>query len=183
MFLDADGRRLMKHAGPRTTKGFESSLEEVQAFRALAQKAEAGDAKAATELFIRQLQLEWFAYEEAQAKAGTLTEVSSSQQKEIDQLLVNTEVRSRAGAADRDPVKVRDAGKHFFGMWEAKRIPTGDEALYNFWSMMANYAEDEGDKKLFKKIVGEFKDTIPGGSPYRRALKDLEARLKDFKKK
>lgn len=180
MFLDAEGRRLLKHAGPRTVKAFESTLAEVEQFQALMQKAEAGDAKAATELFIRQLQLEWFESEEAQAKAAALQEVSSAQKKQIDQLLVDTEVRCRAAAAGKDMAKVREAGAHFLEMWEAKRVPASEDQLYVFWAMMARHAEDKGDKKLFKKIVGAFKDTIPGSSRYRPALGELQERLKNM---
>ena len=183
MFLDADGRKLMKHAGPRTPKGFEDSLDEAQEFRDLIQKAEAGDAKAATEAFIRQLRLEWFGFEEAEERAATLQKVSSKQKKKIAQLLVDTEVRSSATAAGRDEVKRREAGEHFLAMWKDKRLPADEAQIYSFWSMMADFAEHSRDKKLFKKIVAEFKDAIPGDSRYRMALKSLEERLENFPRK
>jgi len=183
MFLDAGGRRLMKHAGPRTAKGFEDSLSRVQEFQALMAKAEAGDAKAATELLIRQLRLEWFDFEEAEERAAALEKVSSKQKKELAQLLVDTEVRSLAAAAGMDPVKRRAAGEHFLAMWKDKRLPAADAQLYSFWFLMADYAEDQGDKKLFKKIVGESEDALKSNSRYRRALKGLEMRLEDFPKK
>lgn len=183
MFLDAEGRRLMRHMGPRTTKGFEGSLEEVQEFQALMAKAEAGDAKAATELLIRQLQLEWFDFEEAQERAAALEKVSKKQQEEITQLLIDTEVRVLAKAAGKDPAERRKAGEHFFAMWEADRVPATEAQLYPYWFMMADFAEDKGDKKLFKKIVGEADDALKRNSRYRRVLKGLEMRLANFPRK
>jgi hypothetical protein len=183
MFLDADGRKLMKHIGPRTPQGFEDTLERVQVFQDLTAKAEAGDAQAATELLILQLQLEWFEFEEAQMRAEALEEVSKEQGQEIAQLLVDTEVRSLAMAAGRDEVKRREAGEHFLAMWQDERIPATDAQLYSFWSLMADYAEGERDKKLFKKIVGECDDSLGRNQRYKRALKQLEERLKNFPKK
>jgi len=183
MFLDAEGRMLMKHTGPRTTKGFEETLAQVQEFQELMKKAEAGDAEAATELLIRQLRLEWFDFEEAQARMAALEKVSKKQQAELAQLLVDTEVRTLAAAAGTDPAKRRAAGEHFLEMWQEKELPATDAQIYSYWSLMADYAEDQRDKKLFKKIVGECEDALKRNSRYSRALKALEARLDNFPRK
>ncbi len=182
MFLDAKGRKLMKHGGPRTADGFDESLVQVQEFQTLEKKAEAGDAKAATELLIRKLRLEWFDFAEAKTQIEALAKVSSKQEKMITQLLVDTEVRSLTSAAGKDDAKRLEAGARFLEMWEGKALPASDAQLFSFWTILADYAEDKRDKKLFKKVVGEFEDALKN-SRYGRALKGLESRLKDFPKK
>ena len=178
MFLDSDGTRLRKHTGARSTRGFEESLLEVQAFENMRKKAEAGNAKAATFVLIRQLQLEWFDYEEAKTRAAALTLVTSKQKRELAQLLIDTEVRSTRSEAGSDGVKLLQAGEHFHSMWESKRVPTSQGQLYAFWSVMADYAESKRDRKLFARIVTAFRDTL-GNPRYRRGAQELEYRLRN----
>ena len=183
MFLDAEGRKLMKYSGPRTSSGFADSLTKIEDFLALGKKAEAGDEKAATEYFIAQLELEWLSLEDARKKVETLTKVSSKQKKQIAQLLVDTEVRELAKKAGDDLDGRIEAGKHFAEMFKEKRVPGSQAQLTAYWTIMADYAESARDKKLFKKIVKEFEDTVKSGSYSRKTLKSLEQRLADFPKK
>jgi hypothetical protein len=180
MFLDPGGRKLMRYRGPRTVKGFEESLGDVEEFTALLKRAEQGDKKVAGKLFIRQLELEWFSFEEATRRYKKLTKVSGKEKKQIESLLVDTEVRTITKDAGRDEDKCLSAGKHFLGMWKDKQIPGSDAQLYSFWLFIANYAEEEGDKKLFKKTVAEFKKSVGTNRQYRKALKVLEERLENF---
>ncbi len=177
MFLNSDGAPILTHSGPRTVSAFDDSLENVDAFRALMAKAAAGDARAATTVLIQQLQLGWFDLEEAQARVAKLTKVNPRQEKILDQLLIETEVRSIAEAAQNNRKKRQEAGKHFHAMWEAKRIPVSEGQLFSFWMMIADYAEHEYDEKLFKSAVDGFRRSLDGNR-YRRYLEALEARLK-----
>lgn len=183
MFLDAEGRILQTHSGPRTVKGFEDSLESVQAFLDLVARAEGGDAGAATDVLIRQLELEWFDFEEARTRAEALEKVGSKQRKILDQLLVETEVRSLAAEAGDDPAKRQAAGEHFLAMWKDERVPTNEAQLYPFWFLMADHAEAIGDRKLFKKIFEEAEDALKRNARYARVLKKLEGRLENFPKR
>ena len=178
MFLDAEGRTLRVHRGPRTPAGFEKTLEEVGDFQELLEKAESGNAKAATTAFIRQLGLRWFDHAEATKRAAELTKVSGKEKKQIAQLLIDLEVRERAEAAGYDAEKRLAAGEHFLAMWKDDRVPEGDQLAYVFFSAMAEVAEKREDKRLFKKILAGMEDAIPGDSRYRRAVKALEERLR-----
>ena len=180
MFLDAEGRILARDV-PRSVKGFEDTFEGVQAFAALLRKAEAGDAGAQVEVLVRQLEMEWFDFEDARARVAALEKVGSKEQKLLDQLLVDTEVRSVVSDAGEDSAKRQRAGAHFLAMWEEKRVPEGEGELYAFWSLIADHAEAEGDKKLFKRVVDAFDDTLKN-TRYGRGLSQLEERLKSFPK-
>jgi len=180
MWLDADGRKIQVHNGPRSVKGFEESLGEVELFLDQIEKAENGDAKAATAVLIRQLQLQWFEYDDALARREALTKVSSKEKKELDQLLIDTEVRTHVKTAGKDPEAQRAAGAHFFAMWSEKRLPAGKSELYRFWTLMADHAEHAGDKKLFRRIVGAFDQSLGSDSRYRAVLDELEGRLAHF---
>lgn len=180
MFLDADGNKILKHTGPRSVAGFESSLEQVEEFQVLVKKAETGDSKAATALFIEQLRLGWYDIMEANKRADGLKKITSKQKKEIAQLLTDIEVRGIAKEAGKDWEKCLEAGEQFAKMWKDKRVPSTQAELLPFWTMMADYAEDKRDKKLFKRIVAEFEDTMKTSSYIRKALKGLESRLDNF---
>jgi hypothetical protein len=182
MFLDADGRRLQTHRGPRTPQAFEDTLEAVQEFQELMAKAEAGDATAKVGVFIRQLQLEWFDFDQAKKAFEALGDVPSKQKETIEQLLVDTEVRTLIANARNDVAKLKEASKRFLEMWNEELVPKAEAQAYAFWSVLASHAEDAGDKKLFKKVVDKFKDTLQDPR-YGRALRALEERLKNFKKK
>jgi hypothetical protein len=110
---------------------------------------------------------------DAEHKAKDLKKVSSKVQREIEQLLVDTEVRSLVKDAGRDG-RVK-AGAHFASMYHDKRIP-GFAEQHSFWTYMALHAAQQEDKKLFKKIIKEYK-RLPNSSSKRRGLKDLEERL------
>jgi hypothetical protein len=182
MFLDAEGRRIKKHSGARTVKAFEESLDEVQEFLDLATEAESGNDKAATELLIRQLELGWFDLEEARTRRDALKVVSSKQKKRFEQLLIDTEVRTMADAAEGDEAW-QDVGKHFLQMWEEKRLPQADAQRFSFWWTLADLAEYERDKKTFKRVLREFEDLVDDNPAYRSRLDNLEDRLESFPKK
>jgi hypothetical protein len=179
MFLDADGNKLMKHSGARSPKAFADTFAKVEDYLELVKKAEAGDAAAATDLFLMRLGLDWYELDEARKLADGLTKVSSSQKKEIAQLLIDVEVRGLA----KDSTKRVEAGKRFAEMFGDKEIPAGQSELYSFWTILADHAEAERDKKLFKKVVTEFEKTIPSSGQSRKVLKELEQRLENFPKK
>ena len=183
MFLDAEGRTLLEHGGPRTVKGFEGSLAEAQEFLTLVKQAEAGDASIAAEVLIRQIRLEWFGFDEAKQKVEALEKVSAKQRKELEQLLVGAEVKSVLASAGEDPDKRLAAGAHFATMWEDNRVPVLAEQQYGYWTLMADHAESIRDARLFKRIVRAFDDGLPASEMKRATVKKLEARLKDFPKK
>jgi len=183
MFLDSEGRILLEHGGPRTVKGFENSLAQAQEFQALMKKAEAGDAAAAAEALIRQLRLEWFGFEEAKQKVAALEKVSAKQRKELDQLLVNAEVKSLIAAADEDQERRLAAGARFAEMWKEDRVPATANEQWTYWLWMADHAESVRDARLFKRILGAFEDRVPNSTTKREWVKALEERLKSFPKK
>lgn len=182
MYLDAEGRVLARHAGQRSVKGFEESLEGVQEFAALLREAESGDPGAQVEVLIRQLQMEWFDFEDARARVAALPKVDSKEKKVLDQLLVDTEVRSVVRNAGEDTERRLAGGAHFLAMWEEKRVPEGESELYAFWSLIADHAEAERDKKLFKRVVDAFDDTLKN-TRYGQVLERFEERLENFPKK
>lgn len=182
MFLDADGNKLMKHTGPRTVAGFRESLETIAEFQELTKKAADGDEKAATELFIRQLKLGWFSLDEAREHFGKLKKVSSKQKKAIEIAIAELEVQTLTKEAGDKLAERVKAGARFHAMYKDKMVPEEWSTQYSFWLLMADYAEDARDKKLFKKIVGEFEDAMPSSTSSRKALKSLESRLKNFPK-
>lgn len=182
MFLDAFGRTILKHDGARSVRGFEGSLDQVHAFLTLMQRAEAGDADAATTVLLRQLELEWFDYEEALQRYEALEKVSAREKDAFERLLIDTEVRSLAEAAGSDPAKRRAAGERFYEMWKEKRVPDSSGRLYVFWSLIADYAEGAKDKKLFQSVVRASKNSIGKHRRYSGFQEDLERRLANFPK-
>jgi len=95
----------------------------------------------------------------------------------------NDKGRCLGDTAGADTAKRIEAGERFLALWKEDRVPSDEAQLYPYWFMMADFAEAQRDKKLFKKIVGEAEDALKRNSRYRRVLKDLEARLEHFPKK
>lgn len=173
MFLDAEGRRLLTHRGPRSAKGFQDSLKRVQNYLRIKAEAEEGDSKAQALALIQEINLQWYDFEEATKRVRALKKVSKAQERELEQLLINTEVRTLA-AKPGDSAKLQ-AGERFAAMLEDKRIPSNESELFTFWGLMGLHAEASGDKRLLAKILKEV-DRMPSSSRQRRALKELQQR-------
>jgi len=188
MFLNSDGKQITK-PGSRSVKAYDESLVEVQDFMDLVKRAEAGDDKVASEVLIQQLELDWFDLEQAQTRRDALKRVSSKQKRLLEQLLIDTEIRSKIDVVnsleEEDDQKIAHlvAGKHFMEMWDDKRLPHSDAKRYSFWWAIAAHAEQERDKKTLKKVVKEFDKLVDDNYRYRTYLKRLEKRLKDLPKK
>ena len=173
MFQNAEGKKLLTHRGPRSTKGFEDSLKKVQTYQELKAQAEQGDSKAAVQALIYEINLQWYDFEEATKRVQALEKVSKAQERELEQLLINTEVRSLADT--RDEAAQLKAGQHFAAMYKDKRLPSTDSELFSFWDLMGAHAAATGDKRLLSKIIKEV-DRMPSSSRQRKAMKKLEQR-------
>ena len=179
MFLDDQGRKLLKHTGARTTEGFSASLENAAEFLSQIRKFESGDRRLAAPVFIRQLENGWFGYDEAVKRYEELGKLKSKDRKRIKALLVDTEVRTMVADAGKDERKRLAAGAHFVEMWKDKRTPSTAQVAYPFWALIADHAEAKGDKRLFKRAIAGFEDSPAGKSPrYRRFGESLKKRLK-----
>ena len=179
MFLDDQGRKLLKHTGARTVEGFSASLESADEFLSQIRKFESGDQSLAAPVFIRQLENGWFGYDEAVKRYKELRKLKSKDKKQIEALLVDTEVRTIVTDAGRDERKRLEAGAHFVEMWKDKRTPSTAQVAYPFWALIADHAEAKGDKRLFKRAIAGFEDSPAGKSPrYRRFGESLKKRLK-----
>lgn len=178
MFLDAAGKKLMVHEGPRTVAGFEASLAKLLELQEQIRLAEAGDDKAKVEAFVLQLELGWLDFEEARAKLAELPKLSKKQAKEIEQLMTDAEVRALVKGAGKDAVKRAEAGQRCVAMWEEKMLPADLGLLIDFWSLAADHAEAQKDKKLFKKIIDAAKDTVRKDPRGQQLVQSLERRAK-----
>jgi hypothetical protein len=103
--------------------------------------------------------------------------VSSTQRKQLDQLLVDTEVRCLAEEAGEDRAKRLAAGARFEELWKQKQMPSTNDGRYAYWMLLADHAEKEGDKKLMSKVIKAFDDTLPNSAGKRSELRKLEVRL------
>lgn len=181
MFLDAEGRPLSDRSIPRSVKGFEQALERVQEFQALSEKAEAGDTTAAAQVLTRQLEWGWFPIDEAKRRVEALGKLPAKQKKELDQLLVDLEVKDVLSGVGRDSASRIAAGERFAAMWKDDHVPGGAQEQWSYWLMMADYAESTRDARLFKRIVRAFDDGLPASDQKREALKSLESRQKSIR--
>ena len=179
-FLDGEGRMLAPYTGPRTIKGFEQGLKELKPFLDLQERAAKGDAAAATELLIRQLEMKWFDYDEAKRRVEALGKVSSKHKKALDQLLLDTEVRQLAKDAGDDRTKRLAAGARCAELFDEKMLPGTIDERASFWLLIADHAEAKGDKRLMKKVIAGFDDTLPNSVKKRNTVRALEERLDRF---
>ena len=197
MFLDPEGRKIMKYQGPRNVKGFEEELGNIDDYMMLLHKVKEGDKTLAGRLLIRQIELDMLSFDEVKERMRSLEKIHADQLRQdsgstnkkrieaekqhLAKLIVDVEVRSMVLKAGSSDEKHLEAAKHFHDMWKKEnRLPTGDAAHYEFWRHVAHYADVEGDKKLFQEVVEQYRKYLGKSQNYSRMLPLLERRLEEW---
>ena len=197
MFLDPAGRKLLKYQGPRNVRGFEETLGNIDDYMVLVKKVQDGNTALAGRLLIRQIEMGMLSYEEVEERIKALEKIyaeelgkdSSStnrariqaERKRLAEMKVDLEVRSIVTDAGRDDKKHLDAGRYFLDMWKKEqRLPSGEEAQYEFWRHLAHYADVERDKALFQEVVEQYRIHLGKSRNYSRMLVLLQRRLDEW---
>jgi hypothetical protein len=186
VFMDSAGNVIAEHEDERSAEAFGKTGEKAKAFLALKAKAEKGDAAAAVDYTIAQLELGQIKGGEAQAKLKGKT-LSKEQQAKVDGLISTAEVREIMETVTQDKTTQEAAAKKFIERKNAGKAAPSDERLVQpYWILMMNHAEGQKDAALFEECLKALKDRFgsnPQAQGFFKVKDDVLKKLKDENKK
>jgi len=167
--MNAEGKVVAQLEGQRTIEGFKGLLKAGQDFIDTKAKADGGDAPAKVDYFLRALKLHHFNLADGQKYRDSLKDLVADQRAKIDALLVVVEmgevVDSLRKGKEKDPAKVKEmkaeAGRKFWAMHKAGRIPAEDNSFGNFYSTILDYAEHDKDIPTFELALKTLQERFP----------------------
>jgi hypothetical protein len=180
VFMDAEGKVLAEHEGPRSAEGFDATGAKASAFIALRDQAAKGDKKAEADLLVKQLELGHLEAAEAAKKADGMN-LSKEQKAAFEAALAEREILGVLQGI-RDDEGANAAGKSFFDRYQAgKPAPVGDQAVQGYWILLMGHAEDAKDVSAFEAGLKALKAKF-GNVPQAQAFfKKQEATLEKLK--
>ena len=154
-FMDAEGE-VLTSPRQRSVESFNATLDGVQNYLRLKEKAAGGDETVANALFLAELDVSTVShpkvgFEEAVARFAELRGWTADEKKTIENELVSLEFVSII-IEGRQLGSGRAARKKAADMAKAGRIPSGRMAT-EFWRYNIQHAEAEGDWLLFTRAV------------------------------
>ena len=150
--LTPDGDLIGKHNGPRTAEGFVKTIDSADVLLTARAKAAKGDEGAMTDVLMQELKLGIVkSLDDATKRFDALKKVSPEQKEEIQGLLIGLEfdeLMDQRGTLGEEVVAAKAVE-----MYNAGRIPTGENAI-NFWFYgVLTHARSEEDADLANKAV------------------------------
>ncbi|MBI5365800.1 MAG: hypothetical protein HZA54_02085 [Planctomycetes bacterium] len=160
-------------------------LADLRRVRELGKQGAAGDAGAAQDALILQVDLDQVKVAEAEAKLKGLGELSAERQARWRGVCADHEVQEIVTAGGQ-PQSQQEAQERqaqwaakFLAMKQAGRIPVKDQAATAFWSLLADLAEKTKDVGLFEEAFGGLSGLMgkmPRGAEMRKQMQEkLEA--------
>lgn len=177
IWMDANGDVIAKQ-GKRSVEAFEESRAKVHEYEALKKKADSGDAKARTQLFMSRLEMGTMKASEVQRGMDEL-KLDPAQRKKAEQAIVNLEVGEVfASVRSRDDLaRVTDK---LIAMKNAGKLPTGDMAM-QFWNVLLGHADQQRDAEAFAEALDALKKIVGDNPRAAQSLKKAEDRLQELR--
>ena len=177
-FLAEDGRLLKQLDYPITMEGIQSGYDALLAWRALRKQVADGDTSKQKELFLLELRNGMIGHDQAVAEKAKL-QLSDEEKAIVEQQLTDLEFNEilRGVAREADMVA---AGKKFYAMFKAGRIPQGKQDT-SFWQFMFAYAGAEKDVDKFAELLAAAKKLYANDPRLARYLGQLEKQLEEMR--
>ena len=184
VFMDAAGKVLAEHEGPRTSEGFAKTGEQAKAVIDLKARAEKGDKGAKLNLVILQFETGQLTPDEARAQLKEAAEPSAEQKEKLDGLFNDAEILAVAASIKRgDQAGAIAAGKTFYERMKAGQpAPRGDQAVQTYWILMIEYAKSQKDAATFEQALGALKEKYANDQGAQEFFKKADADLEALKK-
>jgi hypothetical protein len=144
--------------GARSVEGFEATGKKVIRLVELKKKADAGDKAAKVEVALLGVELAQLPADEGRKQLTALSGLTPAQKKQVDAILVNYDVQDAVKGVNRnDKAATIEAGKKFAGWKKEGRIPSWDNEVGSFHSLILDYAESVKDAALFEESLEAIK--------------------------
>jgi hypothetical protein len=178
VILDDSGNVVAKHAGARTIEGFEKSLAKANEFFALKAKAEGGDADAAIEVFLAQVEMGHFKPAEAREKAKSLKGLTAEQAEKVATMATDLEIAEIISSA-RSQADLPALGKKLAALAAEGKVSKKDAV--NQWFFISAHAKEAKDAKLLGQAIEELKKEQARNPRLKQLVDQLEADLEKMK--
>lgn len=156
VFMGDDGGVLAMHQDARDVGGFSRTADQarglVKKLKDLRDLASSGDADAGKELFLTRFDLGHFSVSDALAKLEKLT-LTADEKKRVSDKLTGMEIDEIMAPVTENVETHVVAGKKFYAMMKAGRLPNSMDTAQPFYILMMSYAESEKDSVLFAKAL------------------------------
>lgn len=179
--MDSSGKVLALLEGERTVETFRGLMKTGKEFIELGKKADAGDAPAKVEYFLRALKLNHFKLAEAQKFRETLKDVQADQKARIDAMMVTLEVKEAFDPLrkNKDRAKVPDlkaeVGRKLWAMHQGGRIPGEDRPFGDFYSFIIEFAEKDKNIPAFETALKALQERL--GDKLRKPWLDAKTEI------
>jgi hypothetical protein len=180
VFMDAEGKVLAEHNGPRNGAGFAKTGETAKAFVALREKAAKGDPAAKADLLVQQLKMGHVKAADAEKEAASM-KLSDAQKAAFEAALADARVMDMVRGL-RSQEDAKKAGQEFLSMHKAgKKAPTGDEAIQPYWILLMGAAEEAKDVPAFEAALKALRAKFGDAPQAAGFFKKQEAKLAELK--
>ncbi len=180
-FMDAEGE-VLTSPRQRSVEGFNATLDGLQNYLTLKEKAANGDKTVANALFLAELDLGKVEFAEATARFAELRGFTADEKKNIESQIVGLEFTSMISEVRQLGLGIAAARKRAADMAKASRAPSGQMAG-QFWTYCMRHADTDEDGKLYEESLTHLKKIYADNPRFQADLPDLETRLKELKGK
>ncbi|MBL7008826.1 MAG: hypothetical protein ISR76_07490 [Planctomycetes bacterium] len=177
-FMDAEGNTLAEPAG-REVKDFEATLKQLAELEDLRARIAKGEKGLEAKLFLAELEMGKYGFEEAKEKAKQFPKLTAEQKKRVAKLLLNAEVNDLLGKITSEEAMLETAVR-MKELLDEGRIPDG-EAGDGFWSILMDWADRNSDAGVFEKALAALKAKYGEEEGAKAYFDRQEARLKEMK--
>jgi hypothetical protein len=181
--MDADGNIIAKLTGSRDVTGFREMMAAGARYEEIRARP---DKSLEDEVFLLTHDIEMGNADlpSARARAGALVGLDEVQQRKLDGMLTDLEIRALLGqprSQEEADELARKAGAAFAEMWAQGREPTSDETTQAFYILILGQAETTQDVALFERALAKLHerfDDMPGIGSFFKAQEERLGKLK-----
>ncbi|MFM1873370.1 MAG: hypothetical protein RL398_2792 [Planctomycetota bacterium] len=180
-FFDRDARLVIQvPASAHSVAQFAEYLGRAKQLLAWREAAAAGDARAAANLLIAQLEERQLTRADAEARRQQLSDPTPAEAQRLDALLLDLRIGEELRAVHNDKPGRRALGERYLAMLKAGTKPS-ERVSRGLWFVITEYAESVNDPAAFELgldgLRADVERTGKGTEWGERMLRDYEARL------
>ncbi|GEM_PF-4425336 len=189
MFMDAEGKVLAVHRGPRSLEGFTKSAEKAREYLRLREAAAKGDGKARVRLLLLDLEMGGFDPKDARDRLDALGDSMSEEDREkAEQKIVDKEVagelnRRLRALRGKPRTEIMKAYRETVVDLFRKGMVPSDRSGIGYMVQLGSAALESGDAKFREKVLDtleSFRKKVPMYGRYLKpVIEKLESKIGD----
>lgn len=165
--LDATGRIVARHDGEKSVSSFATMLAAAAAYLDIERETAQRIAAAEQRRFAAGMAIGALTLAQARDLFAAMGELTPDRLTRYAAMLDDLEIRTVAARFDRfDEGSHQGAGRHFYGMWQAGKLPWSRDTRRDYWGGLLAYLETRDDPNLelyqqgLTALAQEFGDAV-----------------------